>query len=70
MLGDRGALRAEPALLRRASGLERQHRLRHDAREPAEQPCVLGQTARAFSCPASDGRAAFAHRTCCAAHWG
>jgi hypothetical protein len=32
-------------LLRRASGVKRQHRLHHDAREPAEQPSVLGQAA-------------------------
>ena len=43
--GDRAAPPAEPTLLRRASGVERQHRLDYDAREPAEQRCVLGQAA-------------------------
>jgi hypothetical protein len=35
----------DQALLRRASGVEPQHRLHHDAREPTEQACVLGQAA-------------------------
>ena len=41
--GDRTALRAEPTLLPRAGGVERQHRLHGDGREPAQQCSVLRQ---------------------------
>ena len=45
--GDRAGLRAELTLVRRASGVERQHRLHRDTREPAEQ---------SWSCQAAPAR--------------